>query len=39
MRAIETNLRDALRELGENVPDGSTLPLRLPAGPGRRYSR
>jgi hypothetical protein len=32
MRTIEVKLRDALRELGEQVPRGSTPPLRLPAG-------
>jgi hypothetical protein len=33
---IEAKLRDALREMGEQVPAGSTLPLRLP--PGQAYS-
>jgi hypothetical protein len=32
MRVIEAKLRDALRELGEQVPAGSMLPLRLPPG-------
>jgi hypothetical protein len=33
MRLIEAKLRDALQEMGEQVPAGSTLPLRLPPSP------
>src|SRR5262249_39558577 len=33
MRVIEAKLRDALREMGEQVSAGRALPLRLPAGP------